>query len=539
MRIADVIAQTLAAHGIRTAFGMPGGEVVTLLDALEAAGIAFTLARNETAAAMMAAGASAVTGAPGLLLTTLGPGLANAVNGIADAHQEQVPLIVLSGIVETSVRGRYTHQILDHAALLRPLVKASFEVSAEGAAETVARALALAVRAPAGPVHIDLSPVLAAQAAPASARPLAPPARRHPVPAGDDPILRAVADKIAHSRHPIVLAGFDAARCGAAAAVTLLMDQQRIPVITTYKAKGLVPEDHPLSLGGAGLSPKADTILLALIAKADLVLTIGYDPIEMRAGWLDAFPATAQVIDLTAYPADHGMHRIDQQIIGPLPGTIAALNWALGKGSPSGHWAAGQAVAARTALATAFAPPTPWGPHAVFATLQAALPESATVTVDSGAHRILFSQMWQTRRPLSVLQSAGFCTMGAALPLAIGAARAGASGPVVAIMGDGGLEMTAGELGTLRDTGLKVIVLVVQDVSLALIALKQAQAGLAPAGVAMGRTDYAVLAQAFGGVGVTVASAEALKAALDQALSTDGFSLIAATVDANAYRGAF
>lgn len=539
MRIADLIAQTLAAHGIRHAFGMPGGEVVTMLDALESAGIAFTLARNETAAAMMAAGASAVTGTPGLLLTTLGPGLANAVNGIADAQQEQVPLLVISGIVEASVRGRYTHQILDHAALLRPLVKASFEVAAEGAAETIARALALAVCAPAGPVHIDLSPVLAAQDAPAAALPVKPPIRLHPVPAGDDPVLRAVADKIAHSRHPIILAGFEAARCGAAAAVTLLMDQQRIPVITTYKAKGLVPEDHPLSLGGAGLSPKADKILLELIGKADLILTIGYDPIEMRAGWLDAFPATAQVIDLTAHPADHGMHRIDQQVIGPLPGTIAALNWALGKSAPPPHWAAGQAVAARAELQAAFAPPNAWGPHAVFATLQAALPESATVTVDSGAHRILFSQIWQAQRPLSVLQSAGFCTMGAALPLAIGAARGGVPGPVVAIMGDGGLEMTLGELGTLRDAELKVIVLVVQDVSLALIALKQAQAGLAPAGVAMGRTDYAALARAFGGSGETVDSAGALRAALERALAADGFSLIAAAVDADAYRGAF
>lgn len=539
MRIADLIAQTLAAHGIRHAFGMPGGEVVTMLDALEAAGIAFTLARNETAAAMMAAGASAVTGAPGLLLTTLGPGLANAVNGIADAQQEQVPLLVISGIVEASVRGRYTHQILDHAALLRPLVKASFEVAAEGAAETVARALALAVRAPAGPVHIDLSPVLAAQDAPVGAAPVSPPVRVHPVPAGDDPVLRAVADKIAHSRHPIILAGFEAARCGAAAAMTLLMDQHRIPVITTYKAKGLVPEDHPLSLGGAGLSPKADALLLDLIAKADLVLTIGYDPIEMRAGWLDAFPATAQVIDFTAHPADHGMHRIDQQVVGPLPGTIAALNWALGKGSPPPHWAAGQAVAARAALQAAFAPPAVWGPHAVFSALQATLPETATITVDSGAHRILFSQMWQARRPLSVLQSAGFCTMGAALPLAIGAARAGGLGPIVAIMGDGGLEMTLGELGTLRDAGLKVIVLVVQDVSLALIALKQAQAGLAPAGVVLGRTDYAAIARAFGGSGETVTSAESLTAALDRAMAADGFSLIAAAVDAAAYRGAF
>ncbi len=539
MRIADLIAQTLSAHGVRHAFGMPGGEVVTMLDALNAAGIAFTLARNETAAAMMAAGASAVTGAPGLLLTTLGPGLANAVNGIADAQQEQVPLLIISGIVEHGVRGRYTHQILDHAALLRPLVKASFEIAAEGAAETIARALALAVRAPAGPVHIDLSPALAAQDAPAASHPVKPPVRLHPVPAGDDPIMRAVADKIAHSRHPIILAGFEAARCGAAAAMTLLMDQQRIPVITTYKAKGLVPEDHPLSLGGAGLSPKADTLLLDLIAKADLILTIGYDPIEMRVGWCDAFPATAQVIDLTAYPADHGMHRIDQQVIGPLPGTIAALNWALGKSAPPPRWAAGQVGTTRAALHTFFAPPTAWGPHAVFAALHAALPESATVTVDSGAHRILFSQMWQAQRPLSVLQSAGFCTMGAALPLAIGAARAGVPGPIIAIMGDGGLEMTLGELGTVRDAGLKVVVLVVQDVSLALIALKQAQAGLAPAGVAMGRTDYAALARAFGGAGETVDSVEALRAALGRAIAADGFSLIAAAVDANAYRGAF
>ncbi|MFY8105916.1 MAG: thiamine pyrophosphate-dependent enzyme, partial [Elstera sp.] len=243
--------------------------------------------------------------------------------------------------------------------------------------------------------------------------------------------------------------------------------------------------------------------------------------------------------DLTAHPADHGMHRVDQQVIGPLPGTIAALNWALGKSSPPPHWAAGQAVAARTALQAAFESPADWGPHAVFATLQTALPESATVTVDSGAHRILFSQMWRAQRPLSVLQSAGFCTMGAALPLAIGAARAGVPGPVVAIMGDGGLEMTLGELGTLRDAGLKVIVLVVQDVSLALIALKQAQAGLAPAGVAMGRTDYAALARAFGGSGETVETVEALRAALDRAIAADGFSLIAAAVDANAYRAAF
>src|SRR5690242_18434797 len=107
---------------------MPGGEVVTLLDGLARAGIRFTLARHETAAAIMAAGAFHAGGAPGLLVTTLGPGLANAFNGIADAVQERVPLLVISGVVERGMRGRYTHQIMDQAAMLRPLVKASFEI---------------------------------------------------------------------------------------------------------------------------------------------------------------------------------------------------------------------------------------------------------------------------------------------------------------------------------------------------------------------------------------------------------------------------
>lgn len=165
--VADTIAATLYAHGIRHAFGMPGGEVVTLVDGLDKAGIAFHLARHETAAAAMAAGASVTTATPGLLITTVGPGLANAVNGIADAAQEHVPLVVISGIVDRPTRARYTHQVIDHKQLLQPLVKASFEVEPESAGSTVARALAIALTEPMGPVHLDLSPSVAAMTDPA------------------------------------------------------------------------------------------------------------------------------------------------------------------------------------------------------------------------------------------------------------------------------------------------------------------------------------------------------------------------------------
>lgn len=534
IRTADLLAETLAAHGVTHAFGMPGGEVVTVLDALVAAGIRFTLARNETAAAMMAAGVATVTGGPGLLVTTLGPGLANAVNGIADAAQERTPLVVLSGAVERRLRGRYTHQILDHRTLLAPLVKASFEIDGPAdAAAVAARAVRLAMTPPCGPVHIDVAPDVAAVAGVAGR--LAEPAPRRD--AGVDPAAPAIAElaaALAGARRPIILAGLEAARTGAAPALRAL-EAAGVPVLTTYKAKGVVDENRPRALGAAGLSPKADAILKPLFAAADLVVLAGYDPIEMRPGWIDPF-GTARVIELSAAPPDHGMHAVDLVILGPVDGVLAAVAGAV---APDG-WPDGAPEAAKAMLAAAFAEPAEWGPGAVFAALSRGLAGSgATVTVDSGAHRILLSQGFAADRPLSMLQSAGWCTMGSALPLAIGAKLADPSRPVVAVLGDGGLEMTFGELATLRDLGLPVVVLVVQDESLALIELKQAAQGLKRAGVGLGRTLFEDAARAFGGHGVRVSDRAGLADALAAALAADRFTVIVAEVAAKDYVDAF
>ncbi len=459
-RVADLVARTLHAFGVREAFGMPGGEVVTLLDALGEAGIRFVLTRHETAAAIAAGGASlARPGAPGVLVTTLGPGLANAVNGIADAMQERVPLLVVSGVVDRSLRARYTHQIVDQPALLRAVVKGSFEVEAEGAAETIARAVRLALAPPMGPVHLDLAPGIAA--ALAQGDPVAPTIEATPSVDPADPALASLRALLAAAERPLVLAGFEAARDGAGPALRALADAG-VPVLTTYKAKGVLDETHPFALGAAGLSPKADAMLRDVVRGADLVLLPGYDPIEMRPGWLEPFGAEASVVDLTRHAADHGMHRVDRRLIGSPAALLASIGRQL---SPParGYWPDGTIPRAKAALAAAFAPGNAWGPGAVFDALQRALPENAVVTVDSGAHRILLSQQFSARRPLAFLQSAGWCTMGAALPLAIGTAVARPEAPVVAVIGDGGLEMVAGELGTLRDANLPVVLVVLQD----------------------------------------------------------------------------
>ena len=302
-RVADLAAKTLYAHGVRHAFGMPGGEVVTFIDALENAGIRFILCRHETNAAIMAAGASVATGAPGLLVTTLGPGLTNAVNGIADASQEHVPLIAVSGVVEHNLRGRYTHQIIDQTTLMQPLVKGSFELEQQGTAATMARAIRLAQRGPMGPVFVQLSPDTAAKTAPDTENVIAAPKRLAAPVSADSEAVTEIARLVRSAQRPLIVAGLEAAqdRCGTV--LQKLMDGFGIPLITTYKAKGIVDEHHSLALGGAGLSPLADKHLLPLVKAADLVLLVGYDPIEMRPGWLDPFAPAADVIEISATPA--------------------------------------------------------------------------------------------------------------------------------------------------------------------------------------------------------------------------------------------
>ena len=534
-RVADVVARTLRNHGVTEAFGMPGGEVVTLIDGLVTAGIHFHLARHETAAAIMAAGASVISGRPQLLVTTVGPGLANAVNGIADAAQEHVPLIVISGIVDRPTRARYTHQVIDHAQMLRPLVKASFEIEPESAASTIARALAIACTHPMGPVHLDLSPASAAMAS-GKQKAIAPPTVLHPRISASDPAIDALQDRIHRAERPIIIAGFEAARSGVETELSALAEKIGAPVITTYKAKGLISEDHPLALGGAGLSPRADAMLLPLINDADLVLAIGYDPIEMRLGWLDFVNDTEKLVEITSTPADHAMHHPATRIIADIRSYLGALNETL---STRNTWANAEPQRLRAELASAFATPDAWGPHAIVDVLQAQAGADAIVTVDSGAHRILLSQKWIAKRPLTLLQSAGFCTMAAALPLAIGVATVAPGKRVFAVMGDGGLEMGIGELATLRDLGLPITIVLFQDESLALIALKQASAQLASEGVKLGKTDFAAVAQGFGGNGINVETRHELRDALAATTARDGFSLICCRFDARAYDGAF
>lgn len=562
---AELIAARLAAAGVRHAFGMPGGEVLAMLDALGRAGIAFHLCRHENSGAFMAEGAHHMTGAPGLLLATIGPGVLNAVNAAANACQDQVPLIILSACVDGAEAAVYTHQIVDQAGALRAVTKGSFRIE-DGAADIIIdQAVALALADPPGPVHVDLPVSLATRAQ--TPRPhlrVAPTAPMGPAPG---PMLDEARARLRAARRPIMIAGVGALHHRAEGAIAGLCRAHAIPLITTYKAKGVLAEGDPLALGGHGLSPASDAILAPLLAEADLIILAGYDPVEMRPGWRGLW-SPDQAIEISHIAPRHGMHSAAMAFVGDVGAGLAALFDGAG---PATSWAAswaapgaapgtapgtapgaapglasglvpggdGLPAQARAALAARFAPPAGWGPHAAFAALRRALPDDAVVTADSGAHRILLSQMWRAGAPRTLLQSSGFCTMGCAMGLAAGAKLAAPGRAVCAVMGDGGFEMVAGELASLRDLNLPVVVVVLADGALTLIDMKQAAMGLPGAGVALGRTDFAAVAEGFGGVGRSVRDAPGLEAEIAAALDRDRFTLIAVEIDKAGYAGAF
>ncbi len=533
MRSADVLARRLYAAGCRYAFGMPGGEVLTILDALEAAGIEFILIKHENAAGFMAEGVYHRTGAPGILIATLGPGVANAVNVIANADQDRVPLIFLTGCVDEDETHTYTHQVFDHRAILEPITRATFTLSANSAEVIADKAINLALAARPGPVHIDI-PISTADA-PVKSTGAILRAAQSPVAPAPGPDLEQARHWLSHAKKPIMIIGVDVLSEGSSQSARTFAQKYQIPVLTTYKAKGVLPEDDTLALGGIGLSPVADRELLPFVEEADLIICAGYDPIEMRTGWQNAWdPKKQNVIDITTAPNTHYMHQASLSFVCNIGAGLDAISNGV---APAATWDNARFDAVRARLHQAFRVDEEWGPAAIVETVRKALPKNAVATVDSGAHRILLSQVWQCYEPGGLLQSTGLCTMGCALPLAMGASIASPQTPVVAFTGDAGLLMCLGELATAAELKLPLTIIVFVDACLSLIEIKQRGRQLKNAGVDFDLIDFAAIGTALGGNGITVTSRDELDQALSNAAKANRFTLIGCVIDRQAYDG--
>lgn len=530
--VAQVIGRRLYEAGCRHAFGIPGGEVLAVMEGIADAGLQFTLVKHENSGGFMAEGVFHASGAPGVLLATLGPGVANATNVVANALQDRVPMLFITGCVDDDEAATYTHQVFDHAALMRPITKATLRMTAGAAEALIDKALAIALDDPPGPVHIDV-PISVAQQEAGAARG----ARRAPtLPAAPAPsdALRQARKWLEEAKRPLLIAGVEALHHRAEGEVRQLVEDFDIPLMTTYKAKGIVDERHRMVIGGAGLSPAADKVLLPLLRDADLILLAGYDPIEMRAGWRNVWSDKLRVVEFAAVRNTHYMHQASHSFVGHVGAGLAALREGVSKAS---RWTASEVAAIRRQLAGIYRLDETWGPAAIVDIARRMLPSDTLATVDSGAHRILLSQTWSCHEPRSLMQSSGLCTMGCSLPLGIGAKLAAPGRPVAVFTGDACLEMTLGELATARDAGTPVLVFVFADESLSLIEIKQRANGQPNLGVDFDGTDFAAVGRALGGLGFDVRSRDELAAAIEASLVAATFSVISCRLPRKAYDG--
>ena len=535
---AGAIVAALARAGTRLVFGVPGGGPnLDVVGAAEAAGLRFVLAHGETAATIMAATSADLTGAPGAVVVTRGPGLASAVNGIAHAALDRLPVVV---IADTVADTRISHQRIDQEALGRSVAKAAFTVGGPpaAAAAVAARAVASALAGPAGPVIANMADGAADQHGPPRVENGVEAQTRR---AAEDAAARAglaiLAEAVRGARRPVVLLGTGA--ISRTAAVRDALGGRGIPALHTYRARGVLPDS---GAEAAGLVT-GGTMEWPLLSAADLIVGLGVDEAEMIPARWDYVGRTILVSEPGALPA-HGWFTGATELTMPIDDALDVL--AAGPGGTM-QWApdAGRAAktdAARRLAAAATAAPGRLAPQQVVATARACAPAETIATVDAGAHMLVAMPLWDVPQPKMLLTSSGLATMGYALPAAIAAAlclsrtQGLPQVPVLAFTGDGGLGMTLAEIETAVRLSLRVIVIVFNDAALSLITIKQNPAGHGgEAAVRYRPTSFAAAAAAMGAAGAAVSSERELAAALTDALTRPGPTVIDAHVDPAGY----
>ena len=535
---ADRLARALAARGVDRIFGIPGGESsLDVIDSAHRAGIEFVLARREDSAAMMASAYGECRHTLGVVLTTRGPGIASAVDGVAYAALDRAPLLVIGDGFEDG-DASVSYQRFDQAGLLAPLVKRATRCVVGTPFAEIERLLDLALALPMGPVYLEMT-ASGARSVDATPPGAAPSSMESAALHIDKAAIEAARRAISQSQRTVIIVGLQARARAAVDAVRALVDRLQCPVFTTWKGKGVIPDDDPRCVGHLLGGPGEDAIL----SRADRIVAIGLDPIEIAP---KPWPHRAPVLELLTHPFERRPFIADLSLYGDIVECLRAITPAAHRGT----WESteieqvkrslrerallGQQDTTRAASPGHRQPLRAISPQAVIEAVSH-VAAGAVITVDSGAHMIAAMTLLQAREPGDVLISKGLATMAFSLPAAIGASLAHPRRHVVALIGDGGLAMCSGELATLAALGCNATVVVFNDSNLSLIDIKQRRRGLPRRGVETPSVDYAHVADGFGCRGYRVERGEELVAVLADALRRGGPSLVDVVVDPGSY----
>lgn len=528
---ADLVVAQLEAQGVKHVFGIPGAKIDRVFDSLVDSPIKTIPVRHEANAAFMAGAVGRLTGKAGVALVTSGPGCSNLITGVATATSEGDPLVALGGAVKRADHVKQVHQTMDTVAMFRPVTKYSAEVTSPSAlAEVLANGFRAAEFGRPGAAFISLPMDIVNEPASGKLLTSQPPVLGS---APHDAILQ-VAQLLKQAKNPVLLLGLMASQPRNAEAIRRLLHKSDLPVTSTYQAAGVIDQAsfHRFA-GRVGLfnNQAGDRLL----RNADLVITIGYSPVEYEpAQWSNG---TAELVHIDVMPAETDSDYLpDVELVGDIADTLDLLTEQIPQRidlSASAVEILEDRRQQRELLAQKGRSLNQFAIHPLrlVRAMQDIVNCDVTLCVDMGSFHIWIARYLYSFRARQVLISNGQQTMGVALPWAIGAALVDPGRKVVSVSGDGGFMQSSMELETAVRLGVNLLHIIWVDEAYNMVAIQEEKKYQRTSGIQFGPIDFKTYADAFGAKGFAVTSAETLESTLRAAMDVQGPAVVAVPVD--------
>ncbi|MDQ8513719.1 acetolactate synthase AlsS [Enterococcus faecium] len=526
------VVESLINHHVDYVFGIPGAKIDGVFNELEDQGPELIVTRHEQNAAFMAQAIGRITGEPGVVIATSGPGASNLATGLVTATAEGDPVLAIAGQVKRSDLLKLTHQSMDNAALFQPITKYSAEIQdPETISEVIANAYRMAKSSKKGASFISIpQDVVDAPVEGNIIKPLSDPKLGSA--SADD--IRYLAERIREAKLPVLLVGMRGSSEKETLAIRQLVEKTALPVVETFQAAGVISrelEAHFFGRVGLFRNQPGDMLL----KRSDLVIAIGYDPIEYEArNWNAEKDARIIVIDEAPAEIDPFMQP-ERGLIGDISATLDLLTGSLEPQQVSEdakeYLASLQAKLTERDIVQSKGEAGILHPLEVINTLQSKVTDDMTVTVDVGSHYIWMARHFRSYEPRHLLFSNGMQTLGVALPWAISAALVRPNTQIVSVSGDGGFLFSAQDLETAVRKKLNIVHLIWNDGRYNMVEFQEKMKYQRASGVDFGPVDFVKYAEAFGAKGIRATSVEELEKALEEGFATEGPVIIDIPID--------